>query len=491
MKVKLLPKLILFVLVVGGTVGLFRHLVYTGVIPRPNALKSLIPVKAEEINAEVLNTSGNVKAIDLGTTKPMRPCMDGNTSNCLPGAIHEMLIWAWNANGALILATGGAQFQDGKMKGLQTSVGSLMAKHGVNVRIMRQDDSGQMKTELVDTATRLKSDPNASGTKFVTVMGDGGAQFFKDLKKLCPECQFEVVGVLGYSRGEDVFMGPAAWKTNCEAMRGGVTEGVLRDGDWNIGLKKLAMCNIPNNPDDTVYDPNAMNWINAESYTKAAELFASNTACVDLPVKGKIGGGKVHKCADAVVTWTPGDVTVAKNRGGVVPILSTRQSVFQMPCILVGIKQWDAAHADDVKGILAASFEAADQLHSNPTALQKFGEFSAALYQEQTPQYWIKYYKGVIEPDVTGVMVPLGGSAVSNLADNLQAFGLSGGKNLFAATYNTFGKIVVQQYPKMYPDFPPVETILNTTYVQAIRDSGNMSTTNAEDFTPKITFPRE
>jgi hypothetical protein len=49
MKVKLLPKLILFALVVGGGVGLFRHLVYTGVIPRPSALKSLIPVKAEEI----------------------------------------------------------------------------------------------------------------------------------------------------------------------------------------------------------------------------------------------------------------------------------------------------------------------------------------------------------------------------------------------------------------------------------------------------------
>ena len=486
MKVKLLPKLILFVLVVGGAVAGFRHLVYTGVIPRPNALKSLIPVKAEEINAEVLNNVGNVKAVDLGSTKPMRPCMDGNTSNCLPGDVADAEIWAWNANGGIIVATGGAQFQDGKVKGLQTAVGSLMAKHGVNIRIVRQDDSGQMKTDLVDTANRLKSDPNASGIKFVTIMGDGGAQFFKDLEKLCPLCQFEVVGVLGYSRGEDSFLGPTAWKTNCDAMRGGLTIGVIRDGDWNIALKKLGQCNnIPNNPDDQVYDPNAMNWVNADSYTKAAEMFASNTACVDLPVKGKLGGGKIHKCADAVVTWTPGDVTVAKQRGGVVPILSTRQSVFQMPAILVGIKQWDAAHADVVKGILAASFEGADQIRSNPVALQKFGEFSAALYAEQTPQYWIKYFKGVTEPDVTGNPVSLGGSAVSNLADNLQAFGLAGKPSLFAATYNTFGKIVVQQYPKMYPDYPPVEKIVNTSYLQAVRDTSGMSTTNAEDFTPK------
>jgi outer membrane protein OmpA-like peptidoglycan-associated protein len=76
---------------------------------------------------------------------------------------------------------------------------------------------------------------------------------------------------------------------------------------------------------------------------------------------------------------------------------------------------------------------------------------------------------------------------VSNLADNLQAFGLAGKPSLFAATYNTFGKIVVQQYPKMYPDFPPVEKIVNTSYVQAVRDTSGMSTTNAEDFTPKNT----
>lgn len=494
MKVKLLPKLILFVLVVGGSIGLLRHLVYTGVIPRPNALKSLVPLKTEEINAEVLQTPGSVKAVDLGSNKAVKPCVDGNTSNCLEGVTHDLEIWAWNANGGIIVATGGAAFQEGKVKGIQTALGSLMAQHKVNLRIVRQDDSGQMKTDLVDTANRLKSDPTASGIKFVTVMGDGGAQFFKDLEKLCPTCSFEVVGILGYSRGEDVFMGPASWKTNCEAMRGGMTIGVLRDGDWNIALKKLGQCNnIPNNPDDTVYDPTAMNWINADTYTKAAESFASNTACVDLPVKGsvpaeikaKLVNGKFHKCADAVVTWTPGDVTVAKNRGGVVPILSTKQSVFQMPAVLIGITQWDSAHKEDVKNILAAAFEGADQIRSSSAALQRMGEVSAQLYAEQTPAYWIKYYKGVVEPDVTGVPVSLGGSSVTNLADNLQAFGLSGGKNLFAATYNSFGKIVVQQYPKMYPDFPPVEKILNTSYVQAVRDTSGLSTTNAETFEPK------
>jgi OmpA-OmpF porin, OOP family len=494
-KVKLLPKLILFTVVVGGGVAGFRHLVYTGVIPRPNALKSLIPVKAEEINAEVLQTSGNVKAVDLGSNKPVKPCMDGNTSNCLNGPVHQMEIWAWNANGGLIVATGGAKYQDGEEKGIQTGVGSLFAKHNVNVKIRRQDDSGEMKKDLVKTAESLKTNPDASGIKFVTIMGDGGAQFFKDVEKLSPSTQLEVVGIVGYSRGEDVFMGPAAWKTNCEAMRGGLTIGVVRDGDWNIALKKLGQCNnIPNNPDETVYDPNAMNWKNADSYTKAAEMFVGGDAdrCVDLPVKGsvpaalkdKLVNGKYHKCADGVVTWTPGDVTVAKNRGGVVPVLSTRQSVFQMPAILVGIKQWDSAHPEDVKNILAAAFDGADQIRSNSAAFRLFGDASAALYAEKDASYWMKYYKGVTENDATGVPVQLGGSAVSNLADNLQAFGLTGSRSLFAATYETFGKIVVQQYPKMYPDFPPVSKILNTSYVQAVRTSGQNSETNAEVVVP-------
>jgi len=472
MKVKFLPKFILFCLAVFAGVAGFRHLVYTGVIPRPAAMKSVLPVKAEEITAEVLQTTGNVKAVDLGTNTPLKRCVDGNTRNCVNGVVHEFEIWAWNANGAFLVANGGPM----------TTVGSLMGKRGVLVSIKRQDDSGVMKTDLLDTAARLKSDPLAPGIKFVTVMGDGGAQFFKDLEKACPTCEFEVVGVFGYSRGEDVFMGPAAWKTNCEAMRGGMTIGVIRDGDWNIALKKMAMCgNIPNNPDHTVYDFNAMNWINSDSYTKAAEDFATGKACVDLPVKGsvpagvKLVDGKFHKCADAVVTWTPGDVTVAKTRGGVVPILSTRESVFQMPCTLIGIKSWNAAHPEDVKNILAATFEAADQLRTNPAAMQRFGEISAKVYAEKDPSYWIKYFKGVVEKDAVGVMVPLGGSSVANLADNIQAFGLNGGRSLFAATYETFGKYVVQQYPKAYPDFPPVSKILNTKYVQAVRDSGGIT----------------
>lgn len=407
--------------------------------------------------------------------------MDGNTSNCINGTPEEIEIWAWNANMGLLYATGGAQ----------TTRGSLAAAHNVSISIRRQDDTGQMESDLLDTAQKLQSDPNATGTKFITIMGDGAAQALEainpKLAKVCSDCTLKVAGVLGYSRGEDGFWGPAEWKTDPQKARGGVVVGVLRDGDWNIAEKWAGQNAIPNNPDDTVYDPTALNWINADDYVKAANAFATGTACADVPVKGKLTGGKSHHCADAVVTWTPGDVTVAKKRGGVVPIMTTQQSVFQMPAVLVGIDHWMKGHRQDVQNILAASFEGADQIRSNPAALQKAGEISAKVYAEESGDYWVKYYRGVTEPDAQGIRVHLGGSAVSNLADNLQAFGLNGGPSLFAATYTTFGKIVVQQYPRLVPEFPPVASITDTSYLAALR--GTMPETPAEDIVKASTAP--
>jgi len=477
-QIKLLPKLILFVAIVGGGVAGYRHMVFTGMVSRPNVLKSVIPIRAEEINAEVItHDNGKIKLAALPSNSATQPCIDGNTRNCINGAVHEGEIWAWNGNAGMIFAIGGASGSDGK--GIQTTKGSLMEKYGVNVKLVRQDDTNQMKLDLINTATKLKSDPNASGIKFITIMGDQAGATLADMEKACPTCEFEAFGTIGYSRGEDGFWGPPEWKTDPQKAKGGLVLGVVREGDWNIVLKWAGQNGIANNPDDKVYDPEAINWVNAESYTKAVEmLIQPGGFCIDLPTKGK--GGTVHKCADAVTTWTPGDVTLAKKKGGLVPIMTTKESAFMMPTTLIGIKQWNASHRGEIVKFLAAIYEGSDNVRANPAALQRMGEISAKLYAEQTPDYWVKYYKGVVEPDAQGIRVALGGSSVANLADALQSFGLSGGPNLFAATYNTFGKIVVQQYPKMYPSVPPIGKILNTSYVAGVRDLGVLSTDNAE-----------
>ena len=510
-------KAVLILLVfVGAYLGL-RHLVSTGFIPSSSGMKTVLALPAEEIKASVLGNSANVKVSALPTNSAVQPCVDGNTSHCVPGALQETEIWAWNANMGLIFATGGSS--DGK--GIRTSKNSLMEKYRVNVSIRRQDDSGVMQTDLADTALKLKDDPTATGIKYVTIMGDGGAQFFQainpKLAKLdgcdydikhpenpCPKgggaYMAETIGVLGYSNGEDGFWGPRASTdsaSGCEALRGCLIIGVLRVGDWNIAIKKGQQCGVPNNPDDTVFDPTATNWINAESYTKAVEMFIQQGGfCIDIPIKGKIGGGKIHKCAEYVVTWTPGDVTLATKChntycSGAVPIMTTKQSVFQMPCILVGIHAWDQAHKSETTKMLAAALDGADQVRVNPAALDKGGEISQILYQESgaSGAYWVKYFKGTVEADTAGVRVPLGGSRVANLADNLQAFGLNGGPNLFAAAYTTFGKIDVQQYPNLIPSFPPVNKILDTSYIQAVKDMGVLDTTNSEQIVTKTTAP--
>lgn len=119
--------------------------------------------------------------------------------------------------------------------------------------------------------------------------------------------------------------------------------------------------------------------------------------------------------------------------------------------------------------MLAASFEAADQLKAFPEALKRAAAISAKVYNEQTGDYWLKYFQGTKETDKAGNVVELGGSAVNNLNDNLLLFGLQpGANNNFRSTYTVFGNIATQQYPELFKDankIPDVKEILDTSYV--------------------------
>jgi outer membrane protein OmpA-like peptidoglycan-associated protein len=399
---------------------------------------------------------------EMGTT----PAFAGAEPGCTDKTDVRFLIWAWNAQTGGLLANGGQR----------AAVGSAMCERGVDLQFTRQDDVGKMQEALVAFATELsqgKAQPEA-GAHFVAIMGDGAASFLKGLNdtllKLGNGYTAKVVGSMGYSRGEDKFMGPPAWKKNPMQARGGVVAGYLRDGDWNIALKWLGDNGICNNPDEKTYDPNCLNWVAANDYLDAGEKYIANY-CEDRPesVNGKRTGKTVKACVNGVVTWTPGDVNVAHKRGGLVSVVSTREYSSQMPNVIIGIDKWMRDNRPVVEGMLEGIFAGSDQIKESPQALSRGAAISAAVYKEEDGAYWEKYFKGVTETDKTGLQVELGGSSVNNLADNLLLFGLTpGSSNLFAATYRVFGDIVKSQYPELMPSYFPVEQVLDTSYVQAI-----------------------
>jgi outer membrane protein OmpA-like peptidoglycan-associated protein len=188
-----------------------------------------------------------------------------------------------------------------------------------------------------------------------------------------------------------------------------------------------------------------------------------------------------------VATWTPGDVNVAKGRGGLVRIASTHVYRAQMPNAIIGIRKFNKDNADKVAAMLAAVFEGGDQVKAFPQALDKAGEISAKVYNDQDGKYWVRYYKGVTERDTKGLEVELGGSKAFNLADNLALFGLDGGNNNARSTYTTFSKIVLYQYPKLFadtpiPDFKDAATTKYIMMAQSAMETGTAGSAEQAHF---------
>jgi hypothetical protein len=230
-------------------------------------------------------------------------------------------------------------------------------------------------------------------------------------------------------------------------------------------MKWLGDNKLPNNPDEKSYDPGALNWVNASDYIDAAQKYVSGY-CTELK-NVKTGKSEKH-CVDGVVTWTPGDVTVAEKKGGLVSIVSTKEYAMQMPSVIIGNKKWMSQNPKIVSGMLAAIFAGGDELKRNPAALAKAAAVSAEVYGERDAAYWSRYFHPVTEKDKQGQTVQLGGSAVSNLADNLQLFGVSGKTNYFALTYQIFGDIVKSQYPSLLPSYPPVAQVMDLSYLKSL-----------------------
>jgi OmpA-OmpF porin, OOP family len=457
-------KLVLIVVVGAGVVFGLRSAMQHGLIPTPGIMQSIVASRVQLPPQEEAQVA-NVQALPYPATAP------ANVS-----ATHIVFdVWEWNAMFSLIYANGGAD----------TTKGSLMEKYGVNLTLHREDSNTQMGNDLIDCAKQLHDGEKtcSKGAEAIVVMGDSGGQWLSNLnpqlKKLGPEYQAVIIGAVGRSNGEDALLGPAEWKSDPQSMKGKTVVGVIRDGDWNIALNYLGSNGLKNNPDLKTWDPDAANWIAApdEDYIKAVtDVFIPNR-CEDRKVvrDGRPTGETKNICPDGVVTWTPGDEQAVHGRPGTTKIVSSHEYASQMPAVILGIKKFFNDNRDEISGLLAANFQAADQVKAFDAVRRKAGDISAKIYNDQNGDYWYKYYAGLRDAK-SGQM--LGGSAVFGLEDDVNYFGLDGKhNNNMRATYETFGKIATQNYPQLFKDnpIPPYKEAVDTSFIFSAQASLNTS----------------
>jgi outer membrane protein OmpA-like peptidoglycan-associated protein len=466
--IKPVPRLILIAAVIGGSIFGINQYVAGHVHAKPVASHTSVPGALDVPTTDSTGNSSGESTVAAAAAGAVSGT--GSSFALAPNSNPyqaKVLVLPWNAEASLHYANGD----------VQTAPGSLMAKHGVHLNLERQDDYAQMLAEQALFAAEVANGvPNpAKGAAFVVIMGDGAPGYFAAAKDSMSKLgqQLEVVGSFGYSRGEDKCMLPAAVARDPQRARGSLIGAVLRDGDWNICMKYAADNKIPVNPDVKTYDPDAINFVGVSSFAEADEKLiaaANHGACEVRPVvrRGQLTGEERKVCQNGSATWTPGDVKLAREVGGLAAVASTLEYQWQMPATLIGNKQWMAANPDYVKNLLAASFEATDAIRASDAALLQASTVLAKVTKEQTGQWWMKYYKGVLEKDKQGLEIRLGGSTSSNFQDNLYLFGLNGNDKLYQRVYNVFGNMAKQYYPADMPQLVAYDSVVNTRYLQEL-----------------------
>ncbi|HEY8935900.1 MAG TPA: OmpA family protein [Cyclobacteriaceae bacterium] len=449
-KVKTSGKIVMILLVLGA---LFAGKVYW-YDKRPQEAKSSQDIGHVALpDAPEASLSGNATMLAL-------PTEDESVNS------GTRIIWkvmAWNSQFPLMYANGGAN----------TTKGSLFDKSKLQVQVVRQDDCFKSLADIVKFAQDYKSNPETPAV-FASFMGDGMPAFFaslaKELEPLGPEYQPIAFYAMGKSYGEDQLMGPASWKADPKSALGKTVACVLRDGDMNILLKWAGDNNLKVNPDEKTYDKDAINLIAANDFLDAGAKYITGYKETRKVIKdGKKLNEETSVGVDAVATWTPGDVNVAKQKGGLISIASTKQYSSQMPNITITIKKFAYDHRTDIENLIMSLGQAGDQVRSFNEAKAFAAKVSAKVYNEQDGDYWLKYYNGLTEKDAQGIDVALGGSMAFNLQDAANTFGLGkDGIDRYKVVYNTFGDILVKMYPELVPAYPTYSSVVDKSFVQSV-----------------------
>lgn len=427
-----------------------------GVIPTPSALKAMVPEKTDARLVGDVVAGAPAQTYDLVAAPGAAP----------QGTVRVLSI-PWNGMSSLAVANGGPR----------TGGNSLVKKYtGGNVLIERQDDYSVMREEMLKFAkAQANGDQNPDGAAFVIIMGDGLPAFMSALKPHMDELhqKVAVLGVLGYSYGEDKCMGRPL-DGDPQKAKGSLIAAVPYDGDWNICVKWAADNGLKINTDQSSYDPDAINFTDTTSFVQADEKFIAG-ACENRTVVHDGLKTKETKrvCVDGVATWTPGDEAVVSQKGGLVTWASTHDYNQQMPAVLIGNVEWAKKHQDFVVGLLKAADRGSYVIRTQSDGLDQLGRAQAAIFgqgggAEARPDFWSKAYAGYDVNDGQGNKVRIGGSRAATLAEVRDFLGLgSGSYNVYKGVYNVFGKYATTFYPKDVPSVPKYEDVVDTSFVQA------------------------
>jgi OmpA-OmpF porin, OOP family len=441
-----------------------------------------------DLNGDEVNNVVNAEKIALPSSE-----LSTEVSN---KPVIRIAGYAWNAQSGIIVSNGGAK----------TTKGSLMETNGVNLEIIRQDwlsELRNMQMKFIEEFDKGAKFPDSDKSAFaVMIMGDGAPFYISSTQKAIDEIygkgkyHVQVFGAIGMSYGEDKLIGPPSWKANPKSMKGAVISAVLGDGDWVTTVNYCFANGLKVNPDPSTYDADAVNIWPSENddYIKSAEeLIKSQTTGWTVSLKevqnGKLTGKTVNKKIDGCATWTPGDKMVFDKLSGFVDIVSTKEFNNQMPCVLIGVKEWAVKNPKYVSNILKSALTASNQMKNYDDWRRKASETVAKTYQMENAAYWYKMFQGQQETK-NGITYNMGGSRVFNYADAMQYFGMIDGVNRYKSVYNQVGNYLSELNPfgfnENVGDVVPFESAVNLYFLKNINDIESTSADKA-DYTQQAT----
>lgn len=384
------------------------------------------------------------------------------TKEALNGGLridHYEMTWA--AQTSFNLANGGPR----------TTKGSLFDKAGLDVKIIRQDDDSKSQQIMAKWIKDYKDGSTKDGM-IITDMGSQMDSYLKTINDLVqplgPEYQVCIFGAMGKSYGEDQIIGDIKYKTNPQNLKGAVCRGVRLGGDLDIVIKFASDNGVPVNPNEKLWDPNALNLSYGTDFLSVVNDYNSNQKETRKTVRNGKTGSDTTLGFDLVATWTPGDINAIVGGGtvtarGGATIISTKQYASIMPAVMITCRKFLSDNNSKIQDMIAAIVQASDQVRSYTDVKEYALGLDASIWAERDKAFWVKYYTGVQQGEAH-----LGGSMVYNLKDLSNEFGLQGGTDIYKEVYNTYRDVHSKLYGKEMTGTAEYQKAVDKSYMAAV-----------------------